>query len=132
MYIYQSHMTNQRSLVPMTESSPNIWETIMPKLIASWLKTPANPLRDVGAISINGTAPEFISLFLFCVNLFFKTIMYIAVIYIVKILYFRQYDCMTLLQWMLLLFFFFQTKKWSKISDIEFLHCCRKKNSSTF
>ena len=44
--------------VPNTKPNPNISDIITPKVIASWLNTPANPRKDIGAISdkYNGAA----------------------------------------------------------------------------
>lgn len=74
----------------------------MPMLMASWLKTPANPLRDVGAISIkyNGAAPEFIPK-VFCF-VFFKQHVHGSYRHHINSL--SQSYCVVLLEWMLFSF----------------------------
>lgn len=62
VHVYLPKSYGQSSLVPKTKSRPRICETSTPEVMASWLKTPANPLNEVGAISerYRGAAPEFI------------------------------------------------------------------------
>lgn len=62
IHVYLPKSYGQSSLVPKTKSRPRICETSTPEVMASWLKTPANPLNEVGAISerYRGAAPEFI------------------------------------------------------------------------